>query len=48
MIMIMNVEDPPEICVGAEPFLGEGEGVLSLWSDADEKTQDRLTEEDMV
>jgi len=37
--MIMNVEDPPEIiCLGAEPFLGEGEGVLSLWSDANDKT----------
>lgn len=47
--MIMNVEDPPEIiCLGARPFLRGGEGLISLWSDADDKTQDRLTEEDMV
>ena len=48
--MIMNVEDPPEvICLGARPYWRRGgDGVIPLWSDADDKTQDTLTEDDMV
>lgn len=48
--MIMNVENPPDvICFNARPFWGGrgGDGVITLWSDADDKTQGRLTEEDM-
>jgi hypothetical protein len=47
--MIMNVENPPEVIrLGAKHFLEEGEGGISLWSDADEKSRKRMTGRDMA